>query len=140
MTAQAAAPAGTPTTRKTIPLDEALGSKTEDDRLSLQPGINPFYITDVFITDKTRYENLAKINGILDPEIQGDLRNVVKFRTTAKPLVDQLKDLAARNASGNGHFRLPVGPVIVINQESAEPDPESGQPRYYFKLVAAPAK
>lgn len=140
MTLQAAAPAGTTTPRKSIPLDEALGSKTEEDRPPLQPGVKPFYITDVFITDKTRFENLAKINGILNPEIQGDLRNVVKFRTTAKPLVDQLRDLAARNASGNGHFRLPVGPAIVINQESAEPDPETGQPRYYFKLVAAPAE
>lgn len=137
MTPQAAAPAGTAAlSRKTIPLDEALGKdKREDDRLSLQPGVEPFYITDVFISDKTRFDELAKVNGIRDPEKTGDLNNVVKYRTVAGPLVDQLKELAARNATGNGHFRMPVGPVTVINQESTESTADT--PRYYYKLVPA---
>jgi hypothetical protein len=124
--------------RRAVPLDEALGkNNSEDDRFSLQPGIEGFYITDVIFSDKTRYDELAKINGIRDLEKVGDLTNVVKYRTTSPPLVTQLKDLAARNSGGNGHFRLPVGPVTVINQKS-EKQSEDGTDRYYYKLVPAP--
>jgi hypothetical protein len=139
MTAQAAAPAGSTAPRKAIPLDEAIGtSKQEEDRFSLEPGCEPFYITDVFFSTETRYSKLAKINGIRSVDKAGDITNVVKFRTTSGPLVTQLEKLQVKNASGNGHFRIPVGPVTVINETSQTPDKQTGEFNSYYKLVAAP--
>ena len=137
--APAAGPAGFTTPRKAIPLDEALGSsKQEDDRFSLEPGCEPFYITDVFFSTETRYSKLAKINGIRTVDKPGDLTNVIKYRTTSGPLVTQLEKLQVKNASGNGHFRIPVGPVTVINETSQTPDKQTGEFNSYYKLVAAP--
>lgn len=136
MSTQAAAPAGTAAPRKAIPLDEALGSKMEDDRQALQPGIEPFYITDVFFSTETRYNKdpvtgegkLAKINGVRDVN-KIDINNVVKYRTAAGPMINQLEKLVAKNASGNGHFRMPVGPVTVVDVQ--------GEKGTYYKLVPA---
>ncbi len=132
-----------PEARKSIPLDEALGSKMEEDRHSLQPGIDAFYITDVFISTETRYNKdpktgegkLAKINGVKDPNQIG-LGNVVKYRTAAAAMVDQIEKLAARNAASNGHFRLPVGPVTVVNHLSENPG-NNGEQVFYYKIVPA---
>jgi hypothetical protein len=144
MTTQTAAPAATAAPRKAIPLDEALGSKMEDDRLALQPGIEPFYITDVFFDSQTRYNKdpvtgegkMAKINGVRNVD-KIDINNAVKYRTTAGPLLTQLEKITAKNASGNGHYRLPVGPVTVINQLSETPG-KNGEQVFYYKLVPAP--
>jgi hypothetical protein len=145
MTADAAAPAGTTAPRKAIPLDEALGVKMEDDRFPLKPDMEPFYITDVFFDSHTRYNKdlvtgegkMAKINGLRNVD-KIDITNVVKYRTASGPLIDQLEKITAKNASGNGHYRLPVGPVTVINQLSETPG-KNGEQVFYYKLVPAPA-
>lgn len=59
---------------------------------------------------------------------------MVKYRTAAGPLVTQLENLTARNATGNGHYRTPVGPVTVISQLSETPG-KNGEQVYYYKLV-----
>jgi hypothetical protein len=135
--------AAAPQTRKAIPLDEAMGVSTEDDRLPLKPGMEPFYITDVFFSTETKFNKdpvtgegkLAKINAVRDPSVIS-LANTLKFRTAAGPMVTQLEKLATRNAGGNGHFRVPVGPLTVINQLSEKPGKNNEQV-YYFKIVAA---
>ena len=71
----------------------------EPDRYPLQAGIR-LVITDFTFTDSQKYgqASIAKINGYDLPTKQ-----VLKYRTTAKKVVQQLKELekaAGRNDSG----------------------------------------
>jgi hypothetical protein len=136
--------------RKAIPWDEAVGPHNpEDDRASLEPGCPGFYITDVFFSEETRFGKIAKINAIVSVELPpGDLTNIRKYRTTAKALVSQLeKVISNQSAAGNvrtqegiSTFKIPAGPVTVINYQPVDKMGKSTGQAYYKLVAAEPAK
>ena len=86
----------------------------EPDRYPLQAGIR-FVITDFVITDSRKYGpgTIAKINGY-------DLitRQPLKYRTTAKKVVDTLKQLEkAAGRDANGILKAEVK-VLVASYKS----------------------
>jgi hypothetical protein len=137
-------PAGQPP--KSVSWDEATKPAPEPDRHLLFVGCPPFYITDVFISHETKYNKdkttgegkIIRINGIRDINVIGDLTNVVKYRTTSLPVINQLEKVLPKYGSGDGHFRIPLGPVTMINYQPP-PTKEDPNPKAYYKIVAAPA-
>lgn len=137
-------------TCKAIPWDEAAGPHNqEDDRAPLEPGCPAFYITDVFFSEETKFGKIAKINAVASVELPaGDLTNIRKFRTTAKALVSQLeKVISNQSAAGNvrtqgeiSTFKIPAGPVTVINYQPVDKMGKSTGQAYYKLVAAEPVK
>ncbi len=74
-------------------------AEQETDRYELKPGID-FTITGVFISTQTRYDKVARINGLKDDE-------PVKYYTTAKVIVRQCEDILAKYGPGPA-IRQPI--------------------------------
>jgi|GEM_PF-6367168 hypothetical protein len=142
---------------KAVPFDEAMKqANQEKDRVKLEPGISAFYITAAYFTSETQFDKIAKVNGVASLNAPpGDLLNIKKFRTTSKGLVNQLnKMLSNQQAAGNVQqegdvftFKVPVGPVTVINYQPEDPmgNPKKDGagnvvPRYYKFVAAEPGK
>ena len=86
----------------------------EPDRFPLQAGIR-FVITDFSFTNSRKYgaDSIAKINGY-------DLitRQILKYRTTAKKVIDTLKQLEiAAGRDSNGKLKAEVK-VLVASYKS----------------------
>lgn len=100
------------TLSKLIPPKEK--QEEEKDRYRLSGGIR-FVITDILIAPSKSFDEFAKINGY-------DLisKQKVKYRTTSKPIIQQLKDIiAAAGLDDNGHLEKEVK-VLVSETKSKE--------------------
>lgn len=102
---------------KAISIADAMPKMRDEDRRRLEPNVEPFYIEGIYITDETRFEKLAKVNGFKIINSQGD-RIPVKYRTTSRKLVSQLEKMTNGDACKNGRFPVPVGPVTVTTEST----------------------
>ena len=82
--------------------------REEGERPSLADGMN-IVITDVIITDKTKYGELAKVNGFFAINKQPG-----KWRTTGKVLCKQLKfAIDSIGVDHAGHLKEPFSVQVV---------------------------
>lgn len=79
-------------------------AELEPDRTSWKPG-EVIAVTGVIITTQTKFEKLAKINGI-DPKTQ----EFIKKRTTAGPAIQDLENLMQAVCAPDG--RVMGDPVL----------------------------
>jgi hypothetical protein len=82
--------------------------REEGERPSLADGMN-ISITDVIITDKTKYGELAKVNGYDNVKKQAG-----KWRTTGKVLIKQLKfAMTSIGVGPTGQLKEPFSAQVV---------------------------
>jgi hypothetical protein len=128
------APAEGPSMTEAISLIDAMPKRVEEKRDPLVPGMEPFYLKDIFITEDTQYGKLAKINGFKIIGPHGETIPL-KYRTTSAPLVGQFEDLIAGPACKNGRFPIPIGPVTISTEMTSK-----GNEKYVLVPAAMTSK
>lgn len=88
-----------------IPFSQAVPkTPQEPDRHEIKDEMN-IIITDAYISTQTRYEKLAKINGLVDEK-------PTKWVTTGKVIVKHVEQLLISVSHDTGHLKRPVSARI----------------------------
>lgn len=101
----------------------------EPDREIWKPG-RVIGIIWISITDKTRFEKLAKINGE-DPVT----KKLVKVRTTSGPVVEKLQGILDSTCNPDGTVRGEPVLAKMIEKTSGNSDPKTKKPLKYQDLA-----
>jgi hypothetical protein len=103
-----------------IPFGQAVPKPPlEPDRHELTAGLR-IVITDILISTQTRYEKIAKINGLVNGA-------PMKYRTTSKTVVKDCEQILANIGLIDNHLKTPVD--VLVKQIT------SGIGHKYLKLI-----
>ena len=103
-----------------IPFGQAVPKPPlEPDRQELTAGLR-IVITDILISTQTRYEKIAKINGLVEGQ-------PLKYYTTSKTVVKDCESILANIGLQDNHLKSPVDAVVKKIKSASGHD--------YLKLV-----
>lgn len=88
--------------------DTVISPPMEEGRDALKAG-DAFTIEAIFISTKTKYDEIAKINGYI---MEKGAPKPVKYRTTSKVIISQCKDFLTAYGDNDGMINPRVSVVV----------------------------